>query len=56
MIVTSYAKYASDESYKDSMSMAIQDYKDYKKLFVVDKDEGNFKGTILMPYYVANFF
>ena len=31
------------------MSKAIQDYKDYKKLFVVDEGEGNFKGTIPMP-------
>ena len=33
--------------------MAIQDYKDYKKLFVVDKDEGNFKGTLC---HYANVF
>ena len=38
------------------MSKAIQDYKDYKKLFVVDEGEGNFKGTIPMPYNVYNFF
>ena len=54
--MTSYSKYAPDESYKNSMSKAIQDYKDYKKLFVVDEGEGNFKGTITMPYHVDNFF
>ena len=36
------------------MSTAIQDYKDYKKLFVVDKDEGNFKGTLPMQRALHN--
>ena len=26
------------------MSKAIQQYKDYKKIYVVDEDEGNYKG------------
>ena len=53
LIVTSYAKYHPDESYKTSMSKAIQQYEDYKKIYVVDEDEGNFKGISLWELETA---
>ena len=38
MIVTSYAKYPEDESYKSYLSKSLEQYKNYRKMYVLDPD------------------
>ena len=52
LIVTSYSQYSPDDSYKSSLSEAIHQYKNYKKVHVVDEDEDNFIG--IMPCESSN--
>ena len=46
LIVTSFTKYAPDDSFETNMLKAIEQYKSFKKMYIVDNSAAKYEGKV----------